>query len=53
VLFHPSGLVEDSLLDRLAPWALLAKIGRTPAKVGNDLYNLYSENRTALIIELR
>ena len=52
VLFQRQGLIEDSLLGQPRAVVLLKKSTERQRKVGNDLYNAYSDNRTALITEL-
>jgi hypothetical protein len=49
VLFQRQGLIEESLLGPPRAVALLKKSAERQRKVGDDLYNAYSDNRTALI----
>ena len=52
VLFHRQGLIDKSLLGPPRAVALLKQTTERQRKVGDDLYKAYSENRTALIVEL-
>jgi len=52
VLFHRQGLIEESLLGPPRAVALLKKSTERQRKVGDELYDAYSRNRTALIDEL-
>ena len=52
VLFHRQGLIDESLLGPPRAVALLKKSTERQRKVGDELYEAYSRNRTELIAEL-
>ena len=52
VLFHRQGLIDESLLGPPRAVALLKKSAERQRKVGDQLYDDYSRNRTDLIAEL-
>ena len=53
VLFHRQGLIDQSLVGPPRAVALLKESTERQWKVGDQLYDLYSSNRAALIAELR
>ena len=53
VLFHRQGLIDQSLLGPPRAVVLLKESTERQWEVGDQLYDLYSSNRAALIAELR